>query len=200
MRALDLMLFGWIGAGPHPAPWLLSLAIMIAQQGAWLSVVILAWAGWRQPAERVYLIGTLATCAATAMLTHALAAAIDLPRPFVLGLSPSYIAHGARGSLPSAHAAVMSTIAVILLMRPALRRAGMAAALAAALTGWARIYVGVHFPLDIVAGVVLALAMAGVFQVVRRTFLRWSAAPARLATPEADANPESVTPARRRLP
>ncbi len=197
MRALDLVLFGWIGAGMHPTPWLLSLGIAIAERGAWLSVLILAWAAWRHPAERVYLMGTLAACGVTAMLVHALASAIDLPRPFMLGLSPAYIPHGARGSFPSAHAAVMSTVAAILLIRPGLRRAGMAAAAAAALTGWARIYIGVHFPLDIVGGVVLAVAMAGVFQVARQALRQWSAAPAPL---EAGADADPIDPHSRRLP
>ncbi|CAN5533935.1 hypothetical protein BH10PSE18_BH10PSE18_17290 [soil metagenome] len=197
VRALDLMLFGWIGAGLHPMPWLLSPAIAIAQQGAWLSVLILAWAAWRHPAERVYLMGTLAACGVTAMLVHALAAAIDLPRPFMLGLSPAYIPHGARGSFPSAHAAVMSTVAAILRMCPVLRHVGMAAAAAAALTGWARIYVGVHFPLDMVGGVVLALAVAGLFQVARQVLRQWSAAPAPL---EMRADADSIDPLTRRLP
>jgi undecaprenyl-diphosphatase len=86
-----------------------------------------------------------------------------MPRPFIAGLSPAYIEHGARGSLPSTHATVMFTVALILCMRPALRIVGLAILLIGFVTGWARIYVGVHFPLDILGGFVLAMAIAAVF-------------------------------------
>ena len=38
----------------------------------------------------------------------------------------------------------------------------------AVLTGWARIYVGVHFPLDIVAGLLLAGAIAAALWVLQQ--------------------------------
>jgi undecaprenyl-diphosphatase len=44
-----------------------------------------------------------------------------------------------------------------------LRRAGAVAFAAGILTGWARIHVGVHFPADIPAGLLLALVLVAVF-------------------------------------
>ena len=38
----------------------------------------------------------------------------------------------------------------------------------ALVTGWARIYVGVHFPFDIVAGLALAVVITAVFWVLVR--------------------------------
>ncbi len=37
----------------------------------------------------------------------------------------------------------------------------------AAITGWARVYVGVHFPLDIAAGLLVAVAVTGVISAVQ---------------------------------
>ena len=79
---------------------------------------------WRQPSQRGYLMAVLGFATLAAVLAYSIAAALNLPRPFMLGLSPAYIAHGARGSLPSAHAAVMLTTALLCLGRPALRGAG----------------------------------------------------------------------------
>src|SRR5690606_7355005 len=90
-----------------------------------------------------------------------------------LGLSPAYIAHGARGSLPSAHASVMFAIALVLLLRPSLRDLGVAMALAAVLTGWARVYVGIHFPFDIVAGLLLTVPVVSLFWVIQNALLRY---------------------------
>jgi membrane-associated phospholipid phosphatase len=168
MRALDLLLFGWIAAGFRPNPLLLSFASAAAQGGAWASVFVLGWAAWARPAQRAYVMAALATCCAAAVLAPLLAAALDFPRPFMIGLSPAYIAHGDRGGLPSTHATVMFTVALIFLGHPKLRGAGLAIALLAAVIGWARVYVGVHFPLDIAAGILLAGLVASAFFGVRR--------------------------------
>lgn len=79
----------------------------------------------------------------------------------MLGLSPAYIAQGARGALPSAQAAVMFT--------------GALAAVAAG-TAWARIHVGVHFPRDIAAGMLLACVIAGVLSATTYLCRRFFAA------------------------
>ena len=160
MEPLNLALFQWIGAGYAPDPQTLWFASTVAGRASWLCMALMGWAAWRRPAQRAYLMAILVAAACAALLAHALADAIDMPRPFVLGLSPAHIAHGARGSLPSAHACVMFTVALGLLMRPALRDIGLLVAVIAVVTGWARIYVGVHFPLDIVAGAMLGGAIA----------------------------------------
>jgi len=168
MKALNFALFQWMAAGHEPTPWLLFLASAVALVGPWVCMGLMGWVAWRRPAERGHVMASLAFAAAAGLLAHAIAAALDVPRPFMLGLSPAYIAHGARGSLPSSHASVMFTVALVFLLRPRLRDLGIAIAAIAAVTGWARIYVGVHFPADIAAGLLLAVGLAGVFVGVRQ--------------------------------
>ncbi|WP_097199242.1 hypothetical protein [Variovorax sp. YR752] len=103
MEELNLFLFLWIAAGHAPCPWLVSAAGALAVGGPWLC------------------LGLLGCAALASMLAHALAAALNMPQPFMVGLSPAYIEHGARGSLPSAHATVMFTVALLCLRRPALQ-------------------------------------------------------------------------------
>ncbi len=164
MTPFDLALFAWMSAGSSPNPWLLAFMSKLAQNGPLLCVAILAVIAWRKPSLRIYLLATLAACGVASLLAQALATAIDLPRPFMLGLSPDYIAHGARGAMPSAHATVMFTMAFALLFRRGLRSWGLAAAAVAAGTGFARVFVGVHFPFDIVAGLLLGALIAGALQ------------------------------------
>jgi undecaprenyl-diphosphatase len=102
------------------------------------------------------------------VLAQKLAEIIGMPRPFVLGLSPPYIEHGIRGALPSAHATVMFTVALVFCIRAATRKLGLAILAIAALTGWARVYVGVHFPFDIVAGLLLAAVITLAFRLLQR--------------------------------
>jgi undecaprenyl-diphosphatase len=166
MQAVNISLFQWLGAGHAPDAHLLWLATLVAEGTSWLCLALLAVAAWRQPAQRGYAMATLAAVGAAALAAHALAQALNLPRPFVAGLSPNYIAHGARGSLPSAHASVMFTLALVLCLRPALRLLGLAVFAIALVTGWARIYVGAHFPFDVAAGLALAVVITALFWVL----------------------------------
>ena len=169
MMALHSFLYDWIGAGYAPTPWILFLARVIAPGGgAWICILLMGWAWWRQPSERSYVVAVFLACGAAAILAHAIAAWLNLPRPFMLGLSPSYIEHGSRGALPSTHAVVMFTAALLFLVRRRLRNVEIVLTVIAAVTGGARVYVGVHFPLDIAAGLMLAALLAASFLALQK--------------------------------
>jgi len=201
MQALNLSLFEWLAAGHSPDSPLLWLASLIAVRSSWLCVAIVAWVAWRRPSQRAYLMATLFAVGAAALLAHALAAKINMPRPFVVGLSPSYIDHGARGSMPSAHATVMFTLALVLGLRAPLRLVAWCIFAIALITGWARVYVGVHFPLDVAGGLLLAVAIGAVFAglhaLVRRfvqPMIAREAAPTRVVAEATDAVPTAPMP------
>jgi undecaprenyl-diphosphatase len=81
------------------------------------------------------------------------------PRPFMLGLGQNFLAHAAESSFPSDHATVMFTLAFALMLA-ALRKLGLLVLLLGALVGWARVYLGVHFPFDIAGSLLVSLASA----------------------------------------
>ena len=184
MQALNLRLFEWIAAGVHPSPWLLWAATRIAAGGPWVCVALIGWVAWRQPRHRGFVMAVLLAAGATSLVSHGIASALQMPRPFTMGLSPAHLAHGASGSLPSTHAAVMFTVALLFMLRTGLRRYGIALFALAAATGWARIYVGVHFPADIAAGLMLGAVMASIFMLTQRLVARMNAqSPADLSAP-----------------
>ncbi len=176
MNALNLGLFDWLAAGPLPTPWVLLVARSLALWGSWAAALVVCHAVWRQPADRAYLFVVLALAGVASLLSHALATALGWPRPFMLGIAPVYIGHGGRGTLPSTHASVMFFVALALMLRASLWAQGMVLFGLAAATGWARIYVGVHFPLDIAAGFLLATLLAGCLAAVRYFFVVITAA------------------------
>lgn len=67
-------------------------------------------------------------------------------------------AHGT--SFPSSHTAI--TLAVVIALVPFLTRLLAAAAIVyAVLVGWSRVYLGVHYPLDVLAGAGVGMAVGG---------------------------------------
>ncbi len=161
MQNLNLALFGAIAGGFAPDPQRLSVAIFASEAGPWLAAALMFVAGFRRPRAAPYLLISLAVAVATAMLAKDIAAALNSPRPFMIGLSPSHVSHGERGGLPSTHASVMFAVAAMLLLHPGLRMTGAGVAALAAVTAWARIYLGIHFPFDIAAGLVFGSVVAG---------------------------------------
>ena len=118
-------------------------------------------------------VATVAAAAGLAwVLAHVAKAVADRPRPYevmagaVLRQQP---AHGT--SFPSSHTAV--TLAVAIALVPFLARPLAAAGIAyAVLAGWSRVYLGVHYPLDVLAGAGIGMAAGGVILLALGTLLR----------------------------
>ncbi|SFI02051.1 undecaprenyl-diphosphatase [Tindallia magadiensis] len=93
---------------------------------------------------------------ATAFITvHIIRFLYERPRPFVAMDIDSLIYHDSNGSLPSMHAVSAFVIAVAIWHVN--KRAGRWALALAGITGLSRVMVGVHYPLDILIGAVLAI-------------------------------------------
>lgn len=155
---LDTALFVAMGGGGNSPG--LPVWVWLAQWSGWIMLPVLLHALWRHPrrieqAALLLLAGLLAQ-----QLAHQLAQLWATPRPFMLGLSPNLLAHGQRGGFPSAHASVMFALAASVGLNTGLRRHALLTAALAALTGWARICAGAHFPLDVLAGCVLGTTVA----------------------------------------
>src|SRR6516162_2077844 len=106
------------------------------------------------------------------VLANVAKAIADRPRPYqvmadaVLRQAP---AHGT--SFPSSHTAV--TVAVAIALVPFLARPLAATGIGyAVLTGWSRIYLGVHYPLDILGGAGIGMATGGLILLALGTLLR----------------------------
>lgn len=100
----------------------------------------------------------------------------ERPRPCreeagIEGVRVRYRCSG-RGSFPSSHATNIAGVALLLGWR--YRRAAWLAALIAFLVGYSRIYLGVHYPGDVVGGWLLGLALgAGVIWLAGRGERWW---------------------------
>lgn len=117
------------------------------------------WASGSIPDRRGAVTAGLA--AALALLVNQLIIVFwKRPRPFVShpGTVHVLMAHSKDPSFPSDHAAPAMAIAVALLMVH--RRLGVLAVAAALLVGLSRVFCGVHYPADVIAGFVIGAGCA----------------------------------------
>ena len=81
------------------------------------------------------------------------------PRPFMLNLGTLLMHHSADNSFPSDHGLVMFSVALALLYIKKYK-SGIVMMLLAIIVGFARVFVGVHFPFDILGSLVISLFVA----------------------------------------
>jgi undecaprenyl-diphosphatase len=126
-------------------------------------------------------------------LAHMAKAVADRPRPYdtvagaVLRQQP---AHGT--SFPSSHTAI--TLAVVIALVPFLARPIAIAGIGYAIgVGWSRIYLGVHYPLDVLGGAGIGAAAGGLVLLALGVLLH-RMRPAAGAQPVADAQAHEEHP------
>lgn len=96
------------------------------------------------------------------------------PRPFVSHPHQTVLLvhHAADNSFPSEHASVAFAIAFAVLA--VYRRLGLALLVVAAAIAIDRVFVGVHYPVDVAASLLVALAAALLVTVAGRGVIRWA--------------------------
>ena len=131
-------------------PLILALTLI----GAWF------WPRARRAAFRAAVSG-----AGALILAPLVGLLYSQARPFALGLGTQLIHHVADNGFPSDHTAVSFGVAVSLLLSGDVL--GPYAFVLALLVGFARIFVGVHFPTDVLAGAALGTLVALLVHVLR---------------------------------
>jgi len=176
-------LFLLLNAGPEPSAPVAFLAIVAAKLliAAAPLHIALVWFGGTRAMRFVALTGVLALAVALG-LNLLIGLVAYTPRPFVIGLGHALIDHRPSASFPSNHATVLFVWAATLALC-GLRRLALAFAGLGALVAWSRVYLGVHFPLDM-AGAALVSGASAVLalQIMLRQGPAWLSALERLAT------------------
>lgn len=156
----NLHLFELINAAPKPQQWQLVLAVGLAQ---WLIYVVafglaLAWVRGNTAARRELIelfFGVLISLGLAQLVAHQWPQA----RPFALHLGTQLLAHANDPGLPSDHVTVFWSLACSALMTRRFAVWGFPLLAAGLAVGWSRVFLGLHFPYDILAA--LPVAMAG---------------------------------------
>lgn len=161
MQNFNLTVFSALNAGSAPHLAAIRFGVFAAD---WLvyavpALLLLTWVMGARPTRRQAIEAGVGACVALA-LAQVIGHFWYSPRPFVLGIGTQLIPHAPDGSFPSDHATFVCSVAAGLLIASTTRAAGLALAVIAAAVGWGRIYVGVHWPLDIAGGALVGTAGA----------------------------------------
>ncbi len=163
---MDRAWFLYLNGLPAGAPALGTLAVLASQYGIALYPVLLLGLWWRGPGaperrRRVLLLAVLAALLALGV-NAALNVVLPRPRPFLVLPAHVLVASPPHDpSFPSDHAALTSAIATTLLWGVGAGW-GVLGLLGAVIIGASRVIVGIHYPSDIVGGLLVGVACAGI--------------------------------------
>jgi undecaprenyl-diphosphatase len=150
-----------MNAGERPLPLMVSVAKALAG-GAVYVVMVALLTGWVRRGKALRFALLDATLAALLGLGIAVGITMiwDHPRPFALCLGHQLMAHAADASFPSDHGTLFFALSFSLLLSA--ERLWSTGFLALAFgVAWARIYLGVHFPLDMIGAAGVAALSSG---------------------------------------
>lgn len=157
MQSIDTTLFLSLTASPNAPHSAVAIATFCASAIVPLvaAALVVAWVRAR-PDWRFALLDALAAGLLGLSLVQVIGWTHYRPRPFEAGLGANLLHHLPENSFPSDHATLMFALAFGLIAAPPLRRAGGILVMLALAVSWARIYLGAHYPSDILGGAVLA--------------------------------------------
>lgn len=171
---LNQALFLALNAPSQPPAWLVYAVAGLANSPVVLAPALLValWV-WGEPARR----GALIAIAMSVVVAQGLNLALGLlwfdPRPFMIPLGHTLVAHSADNGFPSDHATLVWTLAAGLWLTGAAPRLGALTGLYGVAVAWSRIWLGVHFPEDMAmsaaVGLVVGFAARVAVSAINRT-------------------------------
>ncbi|MDH6593948.1 undecaprenyl-diphosphatase [Variovorax sp. TBS-050B] len=159
MQELDSALFELINAGATAPAWSIHFARFASDLLPTLLAAAILCGAMFDRRLRYACFTALVSVLVVWVLVNVFRSVMPFQRPAFYGLGIQWAPQGARPGFPSLHAAGTFAAAFSLWCLP--RRAPMRAALAvAAVVAWSRVFLGLHFPLDVVVGAMLAAVVA----------------------------------------
>ncbi|WP_425877969.1 phosphatase PAP2 family protein [Acinetobacter sp. TWP2-2-3] len=154
---LNLYLFHILNVPDQASIWIINYASLIAHDLVYLFLLIFAIAWFRGSYEvKTGIIKAFIFTAITLFMSEVLSAVLNTPRPFVMDVGRTLIEHAPTGSFPSNHMSIFSGIAFAYYFSPQ-RDLGRILIWTAWLVAWSRVYVGVHFPIDMLGAFLMAI-------------------------------------------
>lgn len=159
LSELNLSLFSWINASPEASNTSIHFAIFIANDLLYCMILLFAWFWLRGNYDtKKQILKAFIFTSIAILISQCISHVYYHPRPFVMEVGRTLIYHAPNGSFPSDHMLIFSSIAFSYLFS-AQRKLGAFLLIMAWLVAWSRVYLGVHFPLDMLGAFLLAFAL-----------------------------------------
>jgi undecaprenyl-diphosphatase len=159
IETFNQQLFLALNAAPETSALALAAAKFIAK-GLILFIPLLLAGLWLQGGDARR--SAVLKAGFVAVLSFGVSCLIGLiwfhPRPLALELGHTYFNHALDASFPSDHATAIFAVGFALL-KGKTRAFGWGLLAAGFLVGWARVFLGVHFPLDILGALIVSSAV-----------------------------------------
>ncbi len=169
LEQFNLAVFSMMNATPAASPFEIGMAIIIAKYLVYLFPLSLVfywlWGNEKHLSQQRALACKAAVSLAIALSISWLIGAIaPHERPFAANIGHNFLDHDATPSFPSNHGTFVFTIALAYLFWHNSKRIGYIMLGLGLAIAWARIYLGVHWPIDMIGAFIVALLSCGLSQ------------------------------------
>jgi undecaprenyl-diphosphatase len=173
VERLNYFLFLLLNASPGASGIMVDTAIFFAYGLIWLvpTGLFIGWL-WGSSAMRQILVAATVSGLVGLFINQLIGLVWYHPRPFEAGIGQTLVPHVQDSSFPSDHLTLIWAIAFSLLLREQFRLAGWLLALMGMLVAWARIYLGVHFPLDMLGAALVALGSVWLILLIEHRLIK----------------------------
>lgn len=152
----------------HPSSHFVFLAFVVAKWVLYLVPLHLAFSYYKATPDKQKVVSTAILAIVIGLAASYLIGHFSYrPRPFLTEMGASLMSHRDSPSFPSNHATIMAAYTMSLVLAKWWRFA-LIGAVATLAVGWARVFMGVHYPFDILGGIVLGSVSAVVAWTIMR--------------------------------
>ncbi|SFU78382.1 undecaprenyl-diphosphate phosphatase [Xenorhabdus koppenhoeferi] len=179
LEQLNHNLFTFINATPDSSPAMIWLTIFISKYCVFIYPVTLAicWFWGKEESITHQRIVVSKSCIAFALgmaTSYIIGIFVPHARPFVEGVGYNFLYHAPTESFPSNHGTAVFTFALAFLFWHRLW-SGLCLIILACAIAWSRVYVGVHWPIDMIGAFLVSLlgcALSQIFWNLHGQFLQ----------------------------
>ncbi|MFP8737921.1 undecaprenyl-diphosphate phosphatase [Klebsiella aerogenes] len=156
LENINYALFALINATPASSWWAIEVATFIAKDLI-IIVPLLVVALWLWgPNQRQLVFKVMLALTLSLSISWVIGHLFPHDRPFVDGVGYNFLHHAADDSFPSDHGTVIFTFALAFLFWHRVWSGALLLVIASAIA-WSRVYLGVHWPLDMLGGLLAGM-------------------------------------------
>ncbi|EMJ5248700.1 undecaprenyl-diphosphate phosphatase [Klebsiella aerogenes] len=156
LENINYALFALINATPASSWWAIEVATFIAKDLIIIAPLLVVALWLWGPNQRQLVFKVMLALALSLSISWVIGHLFPHDRPFVDGVGYNFLHHAADDSFPSDHGTVIFTFALAFLFWHRVWSGTLLLVIASAIA-WSRVYLGVHWPLDMLGGLLAGM-------------------------------------------